>query len=85
MIPNMSDDEPITQVSSDAFASDPKRYIAEAAAGHTVEISDAQRTPLVLISKEELDGYKATAELLGNAEDRAALLKSLSELGRSAE
>ena len=77
--------EKLTQVSSDAFAKDPQRYLAEAQEpGHVVEISVPEKEALVLISKEELEGYKATAELLANPEDRAALLKSLAELaGRS--
>jgi hypothetical protein len=78
----MSQNEPVTHVSSDAFAQDPKRYVDEAARGLTVEIATATLGNVVLISKEELEGYKATAELLGNPEDRAALLKSLSELGQ---
>jgi PHD/YefM family antitoxin component YafN of YafNO toxin-antitoxin module len=77
-------DEKVTQVSSAAFAKDPQQYLAKAQAGHVVEISVPEKETLVLISKEELEGYKATAELLANPEDRAALLKSLAELaGRS--
>jgi PHD/YefM family antitoxin component YafN of YafNO toxin-antitoxin module len=73
-------EEKLTQVSSAVFAKDPQRYLAEAQAGRVVEISSPEQEALVLISKEELEGYKATAELLAHPEDRAALLKSLAEL-----
>jgi PHD/YefM family antitoxin component YafN of YafNO toxin-antitoxin module len=73
-------EEKLTQVSSAAFTENPQRFLDEARAGHVVEISGPELEPLVLISKEELEGYKATAELLANPEDRAALLKSLAEL-----
>ena len=47
-------EEKLTQVSSAAFAKDPQRYLAEAQAGHVVEISSPEKEALVLISKEEL-------------------------------
>ena len=74
-------EEKVTQVSSSAFTENPQRYLDEARqAGHVVEITGPELEALVLISKEELEGYKATAELLAHPEDRAALLKSLAEL-----
>jgi PHD/YefM family antitoxin component YafN of YafNO toxin-antitoxin module len=73
-------EEKLTQVSSAAFTENPQRFLDEAHAGRVVEISGPELEPLVLISKEELEAYKATAELLAHPEDRAALLKSLAEL-----
>jgi prevent-host-death family protein len=74
--------ETVTQVSSAVFAKDPQRYLDKVQAGHVVEVSSTHpRTEtFVIISKEDLEGLRATAELLAHPEDRAAILKSLSEL-----
>jgi hypothetical protein len=59
----------VTQVSSAAFTANPQRYLDEAQAGNVVEISASLRGEgtLVLISKEELEAY------------RAVLMKSVAE------
>jgi PHD/YefM family antitoxin component YafN of YafNO toxin-antitoxin module len=77
--------ETVTQVSSADFAKKPLQYLAEVQPGRVVEVtapSEAMgQSAFVILSKEDFDGYRATAELLSHPEDRKALLKSLGELG----
>jgi len=74
--------EQVTQVSSTAFVEDPQRYLDKVQAGHVLEVQSTKpgAETFVIISKEDLEGLRATAELLQHPEDRAALLKSISEL-----
>jgi len=72
--------ETLAKISSAAFSSDPQRYLTEAAMpGHVVEVT-APSGDVVILSKQDFEGYKATAELLQHPEDREAIVKSLAEL-----
>lgn len=73
--------ETTVQISSATFIRDPQHYIAEAAAaGHVIEVTTPSGDNVVILSKQDFEGYKATAELLQHPEDREAMMKSLAEL-----
>jgi hypothetical protein len=72
--------ETTVQISSAAFSSDPQRYIEEVAAGRVIEAMTPNGDSVVVLLKQNFEGYKAMAELLQHPEDREAMMKSLAEL-----
>jgi PHD/YefM family antitoxin component YafN of YafNO toxin-antitoxin module len=78
MVDPMPREESVTKVSSADFAKDPQHYLAEVSAGHAVEIT-APREAFVILSKEDFEGYKATADLLSHPGSAQALAKSPAE------
>jgi prevent-host-death family protein len=80
MVDPMPPEERVTKVSSADFAKDPQHYLAEVSAGHAVEIT-APSKAFVILSKEDFEGHKATAELQSRPGDNARLItKSLAEI-----
>jgi PHD/YefM family antitoxin component YafN of YafNO toxin-antitoxin module len=71
--------ETVTEVSSADFTRDPQQFLAEVSPGHLIEIT-APSSAFVILSKEDFEGYKATAELLSHPENAKALAKSLAEI-----
>jgi prevent-host-death family protein len=80
MVDPMPLEESVTKVSSADFTKDPQHYLAEVSAGHAVEITAPSET-FVILSKEDFEGYRATAELLSRPENTDALTKSPTEMG----
>jgi hypothetical protein len=78
MVDPMPLQERVTKVSSADFAKDPQRYLAEVSAGGAVEIVAAGET-FVILSKGDLESYKATAGLPDRPETAPALPKSPSQ------
>ena len=71
----------VTKVSAADFNRDPQHYLAKAAApGHVIEVTAPTGDEVVILSKEDFEGYKATVELLSRPENARMLDQSIAEI-----
>jgi antitoxin YefM len=71
----------ITKVSPDEFSKDVDRYISEANTQHKVfEIPGADEKSVVVLSKQDFEGWQETIHLLSTQANAQVLLESIAEL-----
>jgi len=71
----------ITKVSPDEFSKDVDRYISEANTLHKVfEIPGADEKSVVVLSKQDFEGWQETIHLLSSHANAQVLLESIAEL-----
>jgi antitoxin YefM len=71
----------ITKVSPDEFSKDVDRYIGEANTLHKVfEIPGVDEKSVVVLSKQDFEGWQETIHLLSSQANAQALLESIAEL-----
>ena len=71
----------ITKVSRDEFSKDVDRYISEANTLHKVfEIPGVGEKSVVVLSKEDFEGWQETIHLLSSQANAQVLLESIAEL-----
>lgn len=71
----------ITKVSPDDFSKDVDRYISEANAQHKVfEIAGGDDESVVVLSKQDFEGWQDTIHLLSSQANAQVLLESIAEL-----
>jgi antitoxin YefM len=71
----------ITKVSPDEFSTDVDRYISEANTLHKVfEIPGVDETSVMVLSKQDFEGWQETIHLLSSQANAQALLESIAEL-----
>ena len=71
----------ITKVSPDEFSKDVDRYISEANTLHKVfEIPGGDEKSVVVLSKQDFEGWQETIHLLSSQANAQALLESIAEL-----
>jgi antitoxin YefM len=70
-----------TKVSPDEFSKDVDRYISEANTLHKVfEIAGVGEKSVVVLSKEDFEGWQETIYLLSSQANAQVLLESIAEL-----
>jgi antitoxin YefM len=71
----------ITKVSPDEFSKDVNRYISEANMLHKVfEIPGVDEKSVVVLSKQDFEGWQETIHLLSSQANAQVLLESIAEL-----
>ena len=71
----------ITKVSPDEFSKDVDRYISEANTLHKVfEIPGGDEKSVVVLSKQDFEGWQETIHLLSSQANAQVLLESIAEL-----
>jgi antitoxin YefM len=71
----------ITKVSPEEFSKDVDRDISEANTQHKVfEIPGVDQKSVVVLSKEDFEGWQETIHLLSSQANSQALLESIAEL-----
>ena len=70
-----------TKVSPDEFSKDLDRYITEANTQHAVfEVSGTDENSIVVLSKQDFEGWQETVHLLSSQANAQVLLESIAEL-----
>jgi antitoxin YefM len=70
-----------TKLSQDEFSKNADRYISEANTQHSVfEISGKDEESVVVLAKQDFEGWQETIYLLGSQANAQVLLESIAEL-----